>query len=282
MTPTIPLHDFGGTGPVLHLALANGFPPGSYTPLLDPFTTDYRVVSLPPRALWPQIGPPPEADSWRTLADDLLTGMDQHDLRDVIAVGHSFGGVASMLAAIADPGRFRALILLDPTILPPDTMASIDQMRQQDQMIRLPLVYGALNRRAEFADAADAFAYWRDKPLFQDWSDDALWHYTRAMTRPADDGTGVTLTWPRTWEAHYYRTIYTKSWADLPRLAGLLPTLIVAGEQSDAFPPESAARARDLLPAATHVALPGYGHLFPHAAPDQTRDIIANWLARAL
>ena len=26
------LHDFGGQGPLIHLAHANGFPPGTYTP----------------------------------------------------------------------------------------------------------------------------------------------------------------------------------------------------------------------------------------------------------
>src|SRR5262245_22227216 len=111
------LYEFGGKpdAPVMHLAVANGFPPQTYIPLFQPFTERYRVVSLPPRALWSGQHDPSETGSWRALADDLLAGMETHKLNNVIAVGHSFGGVASALAAIKQPQRFRALILLDPT-----------------------------------------------------------------------------------------------------------------------------------------------------------------------
>lgn len=42
-----PLYHLGGQGTPLHLAVANGFPPAVYQPLLTPFTEMYRVVSLP-------------------------------------------------------------------------------------------------------------------------------------------------------------------------------------------------------------------------------------------
>ncbi|MFC2031070.1 hypothetical protein ACFLWA_10115 [Chloroflexota bacterium] len=45
------LHDFGGSGPTLHLAHANGFPPGTYGPLAETLTGGYRVVALPSRPL---------------------------------------------------------------------------------------------------------------------------------------------------------------------------------------------------------------------------------------
>lgn len=77
--------------PTMHLAVANGFPPLTYTPLLGPLTDRYRVVSLPPRPLWSNPPSPETLTSWRVLADDLLAGMREYDLRDVIAVGHSFG-----------------------------------------------------------------------------------------------------------------------------------------------------------------------------------------------
>lgn len=273
-----PLYDIGGAGPVLHLAVANGFPPHTYRPLLEPLTDAYRVVSLPPRALWPGIGAPPEQPgSWRELADDLLAGLRQHDLTGVIAVGHSFGGVASLLAALADPQRFHALILLDPTILPPPVMDAIRTVRQQNGELRLPLVDGALKRRSRFADYGEAFAYWRGKPLFSDWTDSALHLYTESMTRPAPDG-GLELTWNPLWEAYYYQSIYTEVWDDLPRLDGLLPILVVGGETTDTFVTESRDLVRKLLPHATHATVSGRGHLFPHSAPAETRRIIRGWL----
>jgi hypothetical protein len=47
------LCDFSGAGPVVHLAHANGFPPGSYHLLADALIERYRVIALPSRALWP-------------------------------------------------------------------------------------------------------------------------------------------------------------------------------------------------------------------------------------
>lgn len=276
-----PLYDFGGSGPVIHLALANGFPPQTYRPLLQPLTDAYHVVCLPPRALWPGIGDPPEAaGSWDELADDLLTGMRYYGLENVIAIGHSFGAIASMLAVFKEPERFRALCLLDPTILPHNLMDAMKELLQQGVTPRIPLVEGALNRRSRFDTREEAFAYWRAKPLFRDWPDPTLWIYTESITRRADDRQGFQLVWSPLWEAYYYKSIYPYSWDDLPRLNGLLPVLIVQGESSDTFTRASALRARELLPQAAHATLPGYGHLFPQAAPEAARQIITQWLNR--
>lgn len=272
-----PIYEYGGTGTVIHMALANGFPPQTYKPLLDPLTARYRVISLPPRALWRGIGSPPEQiGTWQELADDMIAGIRHYGLKDVVAIGHSFGGIASMLAVLQAPELFRGLCLLDPTILAPQMMDAVKELRKQGTPPRIPLVDGALNRRSHFANRDEAFAYWRGKPLFQDWSDEALWLYTDNMTRPADDG--LQLSWPPAWEAYYYMALYPYTWDDLPRLNGLLPVLVVQGEKSDTFVGESAEKVRGLLPAATHATIPGYGHLFPQSAPDATRQIIEKWL----
>lgn len=274
-----PLYDFGGSGPVMHLALANGFPPQTYRPLMRPFTERFRVVSLPPRALWLDPPPPETAPSWRTLADDLLAGFDAYELDSVIGVGHSFGGVATVLAAIAQPRRFRGLVLLDPTMLEPAVIKLVEAARAAGTDHRMPMVEAALRRRARFASRDEAFAYWRDKPLFAGWSDDVLWLYVDGMTRPASDGGELEITWSPEWEAHYYRTLYTEIWQDLPKLSRQLPVLAIRGTTTNAFVTESADAFRAALPGATLVEIESHGHLFPQSAPDQTRAIIAGWLA---
>ncbi|MBZ0294608.1 MAG: alpha/beta hydrolase [Anaerolineae bacterium] len=269
-----PLYDYGGSGPVIHMALANGFPPETYEPLLHPLTDRYHVVCLPPRALWPGIGTPPEMPgTWSNLADDLLEGLRQHNLTQVIAIGHSFGAIASMLAVLRQPERFRGLVLLDPTIFAPEAMAAMKAMREQGTIARMPLVEQARVRRDVFNSEQEAFEYWREKPLFRDWSDEMLWIYTRSMVTANGSG----LRWPREWEAYYYAGFYPEAGEDLARLP--LPTLIIAGGATNAFVPEAAAKARDTLPAATHITIPDHGHLFPHSAPDATRQIIEDWLA---
>lgn len=273
----LPIHELGGRGPAIHLAVANGFPVQTYGPLLEPLLDRYRVVSLPPRALWPGPPPPNGFISWRQMAGDMLAGLRQHDLRDVIAIGHSMGGVASMLAAIAEPGRFRALILLDPTFLPPRITTLIWWMRALGQARRFPLAQGALRRRARFADLDEVLAYWGPKPLFSDWPAQTVRLYAESITRPAPGG-GLELAWTPEWEARYYQTVFLDWRREVRKLRGLLPVLAVQGALTDTFTDDSVRIMRRLAPDAAYARVEGYRHLFPQAAPDQTREIIEEWL----
>jgi pimeloyl-ACP methyl ester carboxylesterase len=274
-----PLVELGGQGPVVHLALANGFPPETYLQAVEPLTRRYRVVSLPPRALWNDAGPPPaEAGSWEMLADDLLDGMRRHGIDRVIGLGHSFGAVATLLAAVREPARFRALCFLDPTILPPAVMDDLRRQRERGEMSFRPLVQGAFKRRSAFATEAEAFAYWRAKPLFADWTDDAVRRYTKSMLRPAGNGGGFTLAWSAAWEAWYYMSFHAESWDALERLNPTMPLLVVRGERSDTFFPEAEALFRTRRPNASIRVLPGRGHLFPQAAPEETGRVLVDWL----
>ncbi len=273
-----PLYTFGGDGPIIHIAVANGFPPQTYQPLLQPFTAQYRVVCLPPRALWPDKPLPPEQPgSWRSVADDLLDGLRQYELTDVIAIGHSFGGIASMPAALDEPQRFRALILLDPTILTPERVQMMKMAQETGQTELIPLVQTAHRRRRDFEGVEDAYIYFKGKPLFSDWPDETVRLYAESMTRPSSNG--LELAWTPEWEAHYYRSYYTEIWETLPRLRGMLPTLIIRGGATDTFVEESLAQVKTLVPDAVYVDIPGHGHLFPQSAPGETWQVIQDWLA---
>ena len=276
MIPLIPLYDFGGAGQLLHFAPANGFPPATYTPLLERFTADYHVLSVLPRAFWGE-KPPQQLFNWKEqLAVDLLNGLREHELTEVIGIGHSFGAIASVLAAIEEPQRFKALILLDPTIFTPALGDMLKQMQEQGIADQMPLAARAIKRQKDFEDEDEAFAYFREKRLFQDWSDDMLWAYVKYGTVVSD--TGLTLAWPPEWEAYYFSTGYTGVWDDLPALHETqIPMLILRGEDSDTYLPESAERVKQILPNADHLEVRG-GHLFPQAHPDMTCDLIADWL----
>ena len=279
MCMAYPLFDLGGSGPIVLLAPANGFPPETYTSALEPLLAGHRVVSLPPRAMWPDAGMPPERPgSWTELADDLLEGMRQHDLPPVVAIGHSFGGVVSLLAAVREPSRFRGLALLDPTILPPAMMAEIREQRERGEMSFRPLVQGARKRRDRFESTGEAFDYWRQKPLFADWPDDAVWAYARAMLRTGDEGEGFVLSWSSAWEAYYYESFYTDTWDDVDKLDPAIPVLVVGGARSETFLPASAALFRARLRHGTHLHIPERGHLFPLSAPAETGRVLQSWL----
>jgi len=272
------LYEYGGSGPVIHMAIANGFPPETYTPLVNELTEDYRVISLPPRALWSDSPSPQTTRTWRDLAEDLLAGLHSQDVDNVIAIGHSFGAVASLVAAAQEPSRFRGLIMLDPTIFEPGQFFILRMMQMFGLHQRMPLVKTALNRRAHFESERAAYDYWRQKRLFKGWSDDTLRLYAASMTHPAAQGDGVELTWSPAWEARYYETVLTTTWRDVRQMRGKLPILTIRGGRSDTFSPAAAVRLQRLLPDMAFAEVTGHGHLFPHTAPDETQRLISAWL----
>lgn len=265
--------------PPLHLMPANGFPPQCYLPLLRALP-GYRSFCLPPRALWGDQSVPAGYRGWDEAADDLLAGLEAHKIHDTVAIGHSLGGIVSMLALLKQPGRFRALIMLDPILLPQQALDFAARAWQDGTIKQFPKVQAARRRRRRFDSRADAFRRFREKPLFADWTDEALWLYVRQGTIASADGSGIELVWTPEWEAHYFATVYRRIWQDLPKLNGLAPALVLRARGSDTFPDSMLGQARDLLPAAEFIDLDGQGHLFPLAAPELTAQIIADWLPK--
>ena len=264
--------------PIMHIATANGFPPQVYTPMLRAWLADYRALCFPPRALWGDQKPPKGYQDWGMLADDLLAGFAAHDMRGIIALGHSLGAIASLLAVIKAPQRFKALILLDPVILLPEMLEQIGRAWQRQHLEQLPLVAGAKRRRRFFDNRDDAFVHFRARRLFADWSDEALRLYVGHGTQARADRVGIELAWPVEWEAYYFATVYLKIWEALPKLAGTVPTLFVRGAASETFVPEALERVKLLVSSATFHEMAGQGHLFPQSAPQATCEVIQAWL----
>lgn len=272
-----PILKLGGRGQTLNIAPANGFPPETYLPMLHPLMKKYRIICLPPRALWPNSVPPAHLGTWESdLADDLSAAVQAHDLDSVIAVGHSFGAIASMLAIVKDPSRFSALVMLDPTILTRQTLNGLRAARVANTLDDFPLANRALKRQRQFASRDDAFVYLRSRGIFAAWSEVALRAYVdHGLVANAE---GFELRWTPEWEAYYFKTAFTETWEVLPRLEGVLPTLIVRGADSDTYLTESSRLVQEILPSADHVDIPGHGHLFPQSAPEQAGRHINDWL----
>jgi pimeloyl-ACP methyl ester carboxylesterase len=268
--------------PMIHIAPANGFVPQTYLPMFQTFMDDYQIVSMPPRALWGD-GEAPEISldvTWMQLADDLLAGIEKFGLQDIIAIGHSFGGVASFLAALKKPQYFKALIMLDPVIIPFQFAQKLMAIGAKGQLTPFPLAEGAKRRRNTFDSLEDAFERFREKSVFADWSDDVLRLYVEYGTSQQADGIRQ-LTWSGAWEAFYYSSYYAEIWDDIAKLKNLdIPMLFIAAGDAETYSHEAQAKVRQLVPHATHSSIEGYGHLFPQSAPQKTARMIREWLVR--
>nr|MDT0662013.1 alpha/beta hydrolase [Micromonospora sp. DSM 115978] len=78
-----------------------------------------------------QSPPPPDGYGVEQMAARLRAFADELDLRQVVVIGHSLGGVWSLAAAAGDRARFTGLIMLDSAVAgPPGAAEAIAQVAQ--------------------------------------------------------------------------------------------------------------------------------------------------------
>ena len=147
----IPYDDFGGRGPGLHYSHPNAYPPRCFHRFLSRLTGHHRVIAGHHRPLWylspdaPAIPGPEALTGWDVVAGDLLRFLDQQKMEGIIGVGHSLGAVATVKAALREPERFRALVLIEPVFLPPEVLAAY--RANPHELDERPFVKAALRRR---------------------------------------------------------------------------------------------------------------------------------------
>src|SRR4051812_40897802 len=176
-TPTIAVHDLGGTGATILYAHATGFharcwvPVASRLPHLHNIAYDARGHGDTP------IGDDwPDAVDWQQYGEDATVVAERLAVDGpVIGVGHSMGGAALLMAALDRPELFRALVVYEPIVMPNDA----PRMSGPDNHLAI----GARRRRSSFPTFEDAIANYGSKPPLNIFTDEALEAYVRGGFR---------------------------------------------------------------------------------------------------
>jgi len=268
------LHDWGWTGPVLHFAHANGFPPGTYRKLVDELRDSHRVFSMAARPLWPDSIPQALRD-WSPLAEDLRAELDRRGLSGIVGVGHSLGGVVSLLAAAADPGLFSAVVAVDPLIMTGSFSLFWRTVKAIGLQNRISLVRGARRRRERWSDRDEARKSYSSKRIFAGWDPEVLDDYVDAGMADLPEG-GVRLRYPREWEASIFAAAPHDLWPELRRVS--VPTLFVQGEHSDTFLDAARARVEREVPGSRTVVIEDSSHFVPMERPTELARVINEFL----
>jgi pimeloyl-ACP methyl ester carboxylesterase len=268
--------DWGGSGTPAVFGHANGFPPESYRLLLEELGRCFSVASFAARPLWPG-SDPGSARSWRDLAGDLGDELRRRRVEGLLAVGHSLGSVLNVLAAAAEPRRFRALALVEPVVFTGAHTLFWGALRGLGFGRRLPLIRGALRRRESYADLQEVRASYAGKSIFATWNPQALDDYIGAAFVPDPTG-GVRLRYPKVWEARIFELTPATVWRELKSLE--VPMLFIRGGASDTFVAAAAKRADRELKTAKVVEVAGAGHFVPMERPFEVARLIVDWARR--
>jgi pimeloyl-ACP methyl ester carboxylesterase len=279
---SIPFMDFGGSGPSLHFLHANGYPPACYAPLLGHLATIYHTFGMLLRPLWPAADPMGIRD-WCPFSDDLLQFLGERQTGTVIGMGHSIGAIVTLRAALVEPNRFGALVLLDPVLLPPLvilewSLARFFGARQRSH----PRIEAAMKRRRHFDDLEQMFAGYRRRDLFRFVSDEHLRLLIEGMTW-REAGAGYELAYSPEWEARIY---YTGIWRDWDLWRGIrrlrIPTLVIRGAETDIFWETTARAVGERNTKIRIVTLENSTHLLPLERPLEVFDVMHSFLQEVL
>lgn len=201
---------------------ANGFHGRCFDPVIATLVADYECASFDLRGHGDSAVSPDWSVAWQGYGDDALAIAKQIS-KPTIAVGHSMGGAALVMAALVEPQLFRALILYEPIIFP----SAIREIASKNSAPS-PLVEGARRRRKTFATRADAFANYASKPPMNAFDPRALHAFVDYGFRDASDHIELKCA-PEHEARNFEMGAIHETWDQLKNLR--VPTWVVSGSQ---------------------------------------------------
>jgi pimeloyl-ACP methyl ester carboxylesterase len=201
---------------------------------------------------------------WEDLADDLAGALNARGMSGVVGVGHSLGGVATMIAAARHPGLFRGVVMMEPVLFTGGRALFFQAAGLFGLRGRVPPASLAYRRREQWSSREEVATSYRKKALFRHFDPDCFQDYLTHGFTDAPGG-GVRLTIPREWEARIFETAPTSPWRLLREVK--VPMLVLRAEDSDTLSPEALAGVRHTRPDVETGEMPGT-HLFPLERPE--------------
>ena len=205
------------------------------------FNADYHVRALDHRGHGDSEHAVPPDYRYQTYAADLAAVVEKLDLRDFVLVGHSMGGLVSLVYAGTYPGRVKKLVVIDSTLRA--TQERVDNMHRIG------------NREgSNYATNEEFIARFKVRPEGTQARPEVIRHLAGLGGRQGPDGR---------WRHKFDRNVYTKrEYLEIPphwdRIK--IPVLLVKGGLSDRITPEIYEDIKARCPQVELVEVPGSEH----------------------
>lgn len=246
---------------LIHFAHGNGFPSSCYRQLLNGLQTRYDCCYIDKIGHNPRF---PVTENWHYLVDEVIDSIKQQAKQPVIAIGHSMGGVLSLLAAIEQPSLFKAVIMLDSPLIG----------RFKSNMVRLAKALGVIDkitpasrtrgRRDYWQNREQLLTYLKKRDLFKTFTNECLEDYIDYGLKK--NGDGYVLRFDPHIEYLIYRTIPHGLHEYEGRLT--VPAALIYGDKS------TVVDRLDLRNMKKHYKIATYkikgSHMFPMEHPAET------------
>ena len=250
---------------IIQFSHANGFPAKTYTALFD-HLKEHKISAI--NILGENTNP--NEINWYDMRDDVLESIEQQG-EAVIGIGHSFGGVLTLLAAAKKPELFQSIILLDPPLFSVQKSALIKLLRALNIEDWVSPSGKSKKRRDHFESKSQAKTLFQANKLFKNFHPQTLNDYVTHGLTETDNG--VELTIPVAKEV----AIFHKSLTSFPKnIYKVKGTLVYAAKNPILWPSDLRWINRKFAYLQV-IPFPG-SHLFPLENPQSTALMIKRCL----
>ena len=227
------------------------------------FVPDYRVLSLDLRGHGDSEWADPPRYTFHEYAADVDAFAKALDLRDFVLIGHSMGGMVSLLYTATYPGRVSRLVVVDTIMLMP--AERVTKMHEFGKRPARP-----------YATQQDLLERYRLEPAGPQYArPEVVRHMALHAGRKNAEGR---------WQHKADRRVY----ASFERIEGVplwgkvkIPALVIKGEHSKRFLPKALAEVRANAPQVQHAEVPASDHHITLDNPQGFVEVVKAFLKNA-
>jgi pimeloyl-ACP methyl ester carboxylesterase len=261
------------TKPLLHFAHGNSFPAGTYRQFFEALGEQFDVRALDMHGHDPAY---PVGDGWQGLVDELIAQLERYE-EPAILVGHSLGGILSLMAAKQRPDLARCVVMLDSPVVAGWRALLWRLAKLRGQGSRFSPARFSERRRNVWPDARAAYQHFIAKPIFASWAAGVLADYLAVGLTPHPEG--VQLRFSRDVETAIYNSL-PHHMGEIMRERYPVPVGFIAGTDSAELRQAGMNATRKLV-GDNLVEIEGT-HLFPMEKPRETAALTLAMIHRLL
>jgi pimeloyl-ACP methyl ester carboxylesterase len=262
--------------PLLHFSHGNSFPAGTYRQFLGGLRDDFDVRAVDMHGHDPAF---PVSDGWPALVGELILRLERYG-QPAVLVGHSLGGLLSLMAGRERPDLVRCVVMLDSPVVAGWRAWMWRLLKLRGWGDRVSPARLSERRRNVWPDAEAAHRHFVAKPIFAAWASGVLDDYIEHGLIP--HAQGMQLRFRRDVETAIYRSL-PHHMGEVVRAPYPVPVGFIGGTGSVELKQAGLAATRRLV-GRNFVEIEG-GHLFPLESPQLaarlTLEMIAALLAQA-
>lgn len=249
---------------------ANGFPAGTYRVLFEAWRkAGYEIKAIERLGHDPAF---PVTSNWPKLRDQLIGFIEREVAGPTFLVGHSLGGLLSLIVASRRPELVRGVVLLDAPVIAGWRAHSLHMAKLTGLIQRAGPGRVSRRRRHAWPDRAAVQAHFATKAAFARWDPAVLADYVASGFDEVDGQ--VVLGFRREIETRIYDTLPHHLGPLLRRHPLRCPVGFLGGRQSAELRSAGVAATRAL--AGPRFRWVEGSHLFPMERPTETAaDVLA-------